>query len=83
MPKTTNVHYAFKRVYLVVQKCMRADHVVICAAFKIAFLGMTMPLAKKSLFQNFIRTSAVKLVVCASFKGDAHCGKMRAHTHTS
>ena len=45
-PPTHTMH---SKVCTWLYKCMRADHVVICTAFKIAFLGTTMPFAKKSL----------------------------------
>jgi len=56
---------------------------MICTAFKIAYLGMTMPCAKKSQKKTSFVPFAVKLVVCASFKGDAHCAKMCGCIHTS
>ena len=83
LPKCPNspTYTMHSKVCTWLHKCMRADHAMICTAFKNAFLGMTMPFAKKS--SQKLHSYHLALVVCASFKGDAHCGKPCAHTHTS
>ena len=80
-----NIHRA-----LCIQRCVHnmvrlyaCRSCMICTAFKIAYLGMTMPCAKKSQKKTSFVPFAVKLVVCASFKGDAHCAKMCGCIHTS
>ena len=86
--KHSHVHHALKNVQnhqctLCVQTCVLGCTnacVQIMSWYalhsKLHFLAW-LCLSQRNLYsQNFIRTSAVKLVVCASFKGDAHGGKM-------